>query len=85
MEHGQFQVDVTIVTNTLCQRLPTHVTVGIFLTCPLTRRGEIRGGGKERGREEGGGEGERKGGRRGERERERGTREGVGKEERFGG
>ena len=67
MEHGQFQVDVTIVTNTLCQRLSTHVTVGIFLTRPLTRYrqreggGGGGGGGGDRGRREG--EGGREGGR----------------------
>ena len=43
MEHGQLQVNVAIVTYALCQRLPTHVTVGIFLTSTLRQGGRGRG------------------------------------------
>ena len=46
MEDGQLQVNVAIVTDAVCQRLPTHVTVGVLLTCSLERE-------RERAREEG--------------------------------
>jgi hypothetical protein len=32
VEHGQLQVNVSIVTYTVCQGFPAHLTVSVFLT-----------------------------------------------------